>query len=205
MTAVPKAPNETPKPADSSEETEHKKRERYELINRVLGRETFIDPLMPDKITEAYSLFEKDPSKILQVVTANFQSHCRKCIRETALIAYKNEISNATFEKAENIRNTVIEKMFDKVKADSELEQLLLMLIFKNQYWKWVWRGLKEIFTEQRTLPGNPLNTHLNYRFHKLKKAKGYRIIGDLLHADITEIVNNFKNAVIKRKIRIFS
>ena len=140
-------PENAPIESDAlQKEKEQKKQERYELISSILGKETFIDPLVPDEISKAYSVYEKDPMKILKVVTASFQSHCRKCIREAALIKRKNEISNSTIEKAEKIKNEATTAIFNKIKGDSELEQLLMMLIFKNQYWNWVRYGLKDIY-----------------------------------------------------------
>ncbi len=204
MTSDPgakKAPAEPPAP---QEDVERKKQERYELVSKILGKETFIDPLVPENITKAYAVYEKDPTKVIEVVTASFQSHCRKCIRESALIEIKNEISHSTIEEAERLKSKATAAVFDKIKSDPDLEQLLMMLIFKNQYWHWVRYGLRDIFTEQRTQPGHMINTYLNARFHRLKKKKGYRIIGDLVLSDITEIVNSFKNAVIKKRVRIF-
>lgn len=181
-----------------------KKKERFDLINKIIGRETFIDPLISEEITKAYSVYEKDPQKILKVVINSFQQHCRKCIRETALTEHKNEISHATIVEAEKLKSDISDAMFDKIKKDAEVEQLLLMLIFKNTYWNWVRYGLKDIFTEQRTQPGHPINNYLNARFHNLKIEKGFKIIGDLVMSDVTDIVNSFKNAVVGKKIKIF-
>lgn len=180
------------------------KARRYELLNNIVSKETFIDPMASDEITKAYSVYEKDPMKILKVVVHNFLQYCRKCIREAALVEHKNELSNATFEEAEHIRTEVTEKFYDKVKSDPELEQLLIILIFKNTFWNWVRYGLKDIFNEQRRQPGHPINNYLNTRFHKLKEKKNYKIVGDLVMADITEIVNAFKKEVMQKKIKIF-
>lgn len=184
---------------------EERKRERYELVNKIIGKETFVDPLVSEEITIAYSVYEKDPSKILKTVITSFQQYCRKCIREAALIEHKNEISNATIAEAEKLKRQITDDMFEKVKQDPELEQLLLMLTFKNTYWNWLRYGLKDIFTEQRTQPGHPINNYLNTRFHRLKDKKGFKIIGDLVMADVTDIVNSFKNEVVARKIKIFA
>ena len=208
---------------------EQVKAKRYELLNRIISRETFIDPMVSEEITKAYSVYEKDPSKILKVVVFNFLQYCRKCIREAALVEHKNELSHATFDEAEQIRTDVTDKFnpkfpaimdnfnmsvpfisrFDMVwcmtdKNDPELEQLLLMLIFKNTFWNWVRFGLKDIFNEQRRQPGHPINNYLNTRFYKLKTKKNFRIVGDLVMADITEIVNAFKHEVMQKKIKIF-
>ena len=188
------------KTSASTQSPSDKKQERFELINLILGKETFIDPLIPETITKAYAFFESDPSKMLIVMTGSFQAHCRKCIREAALIEKKNEISIATLDEAEHLKTELAERLYRRIKADVELEQLLMLLIFKNSYWNWLRHGLKDIFIEQRNLPGNSLNTDLNSRFHKLKATKGYRVIGDLLSADIVEIVNRFKNEVVGKK-----
>lgn len=195
---------ETIEASENNQTPEEKKKERYDLINRIVGKETFVDPLISEEITKAYSVYESDPGKILRAVITSFQQYCRKCIREAALIEYKNDISHATTAEAEKLKTDVTEVVFNKVKNDTELEQLLLMLIFKNTYWNWVRYGLKDIFTEQRTQPGHPINNYLNSRFHKLKAEKGFKIIGDLVTADVTDIVNGFKNAVVGKKIKIF-
>ncbi|MBT4288972.1 MAG: hypothetical protein HOD92_16725 [Deltaproteobacteria bacterium] len=195
---------ETIEASENNQTPEDKKQERYDLINRIIGKETFVDPLISEEITKAYSVYESDQGKILRAVVTSFQQYCRKCIREAALIEHKNDISQATTEEAETLKAEITELVFKKVKNDTELEQLLLMLIFKNTYWNWVRYGLKDIFTEQRTQPGHPINNYLNARFHKLKTEKGFKIIGDLVTADVTDIVNSFKNAVVAKKIKIF-
>ena len=177
---------------------------RFEFVNRVMSKETFIDPLNPDEVTKAYSVYGRDPSKVQRVVAANFQQYCKKCIREVALIEHKNELSNAVLEEAEKMQVKITADMFQQVKSDPELEQLLLMLLFKNRYWSWVRFGLKDIFTHQRTQPGHTINNYLNTRFHTLKDEKGLKTVGDLVLSDITEIVNRFKKEVIGKNIKIF-
>lgn len=191
-------------PSSGALSPEEVKAKRYELLNKIISRETFIDPMVSEEITKAYSVYEKDPSKILKVVLTNFLQYCRKCIREAALVEHKNELSHATFEEAEKIRTEVTDTFYKKVKDDPELEQLLIMLIFKNTFWNWVRYGLKDIFNEQRRQPGHPINNYLNTRFHKLKNKKNFKIVGDLVMADITEIVNAFKHEVMQRNIKIF-
>lgn len=195
---------ETIKNSENNQPPADKNQDRYDLINKIIGKETFVDPLISEEITKAYSVYETDPDKILRVVVTSYQQYCRKCIREAGLIEHKNDISHATLVEAEKLKSDITDAIFKKVKNDLELEQLLLMLIFKNTYWNWVRYGLKDIFTEQRTQPGHPINTYLNARFHKLKTKKGFKIIGDLVTADVTDIVNSFKNAVVSKKIRIF-
>jgi hypothetical protein len=192
------------KNSENNQPPADKNQERYDLINRIIGKETFVDPLISEEITKSYSVYETDPNKILRVVITSFQQYCRKCISEAGLIERKNDISHATMAEAEKLKSDITDAIFKKVKNDSELEQLLVMLIFKNTYWNWVRYGLKDIFAEQRTQPGHPINNYLNARFHNLKVKKGFKIIGDLVTADITDIVNSFKNAVVAKKIKIF-
>ena len=195
---------ETIETSESSQTPDEKKQARYDLINKIIGKETFVDPLISEEITKAYSVYENDQGRILRTVITSFQQYCRKCIREAALVEHKNDISHATTAEAEKLKADITDVIFKKVKNDPELEQLLVMLTFKNTYWNWVRYGLKDIFTEQRTQPGHPINNYLNVRFHKLKTQKGFKIIGDLVTADVSDIVNSFKNAVVAKKIKIF-
>ncbi len=194
----------TEKTAFGSKTEEEIQAERYDLVQKVMGKETFIDPLDADQVTRAYSVFEKNPQKIVEEVTEKFKFYCRKCIKEIALIEHKNEISNASITEAEKLRSTVVNEIFDKVKDDPILEQLLVMLIFKNKFWEWIRYGLKEILNEQRSQPGHEINNVLNTRFHILKKTKNIKMVGDLVVSDVTEIVNNFKNEVMKKNVKLF-
>lgn len=195
----------TTDPTPSSEENPHLAQEkRYELVSQLLGKETFIDPLNAEEVTKAYGVLERSPDKIIHVLVESIKQYCRKCIRETAFMEVKNEISQATMEEAEILKQKVAEEWNQKVKDDPILEQLLLMLLFKNHYWEWVRFGLKDIFSAQRMQPGHEINSYLNARFHKLKKTKAMNTVGDLVVSDITEIVNIFKGAVMQKKIKIF-
>jgi len=177
---------------------------RYALVNTILSKETFIDPLDAEQVTRAYALYERSPLKIVEVLISSFQQYCRKCIREAALLEVKNEISQATIEEAEKIRTSVIEAGYQRIKNDAIVEQLLVMLLFKNKYWEWVRYGLKDIFAEQRMQPGHEINSILNTRFYKLKKEKKMKTVGDLVISDITEIVNAFKGQIMEKKVRLF-
>ena len=177
---------------------------RYELVQKIMAKETFIDPLDADQVTKAYAVYANNQQKIVDVVVEKFKYYCRKCIRETALIEVKNEISNATLHEAEKLKEQVVNDRLSKIKEDPVLEQLILMLIFKNRFWEWIRFGLKEILNEQRSQPGHEINNVLNKRFHLLKKAKNINIVGDLVVMDVTEIVNNFKKEVMKKSITIF-
>ncbi len=179
--------------------------ERYELVKKILGNETFIDHLDADQIVKAYSIFERNPQRITDTVIESFKQYCRKCIRETAIMEVKNELSQALAHEAETLRDKVTLDAFDQIRKDPTLEQLLIMLIFKNRFWEWVRFGIREIFDEQRMQPGHDINNYLNARFHKLKKVKNIKTIGDLVGADIVEIVNNFKGEVARRKISLFT
>jgi hypothetical protein len=178
--------------------------ERYKLVQKVMAKETFIDPLDAEQVTRAYSVYGSNQQKIVDVVVEKFRYYCRKCIKEAALIEVKNEISQATVNEAEKLRDKVINDLFDKVKKDPTLEQLIVMLVFKNRFWEWIRFGLKEILNEQRSQPGHEINTVLNKRFHLVKKEKGIKIVGDLVVADVTEIVNNFKKEIMKKSVKLF-
>lgn len=177
---------------------------RYELVNQVLGKETFIDPLSAEEVTKAYSVYERSPDKIITVMVESFKQYCRKCIRETAYLEVKNELSQGTVEEADQLRREVVDNWYQKIKDDAALEQLLVMLLFKNHYWEWVRFGLKDIFTAQRMQPGHEINGLLNTRFHKLKQNKAMKTVGDLVMSDITEIVNTFKSEIMQKKVKLF-
>jgi len=178
--------------------------ERYELVKTIVGKETFIDPLDADQMTKSYAIFEKNPNKIVEVLAESFKQYCRKCIRETAILDVKNKLGFLPIDEAEKLRSDTIDKWYEKIKDDPALEQLLIMLIFKNYYWEWTRFGLKEIFTAQRMQPGHEINSYLNVRFHKLKQQRKFRNVGDLVNLDITEIVNSFKGLVMSKKIKLF-
>lgn len=183
---------------------QEKQEKRYELVNQVLGKETFIDPLNPEEVTKAYSVYERSADKIISVLIEHFKQYCRKCVRETAFLDVKNELAQATIEEADELRRKVVEIWYQKIKDDPVLEQLLVMLIFKNHYWEWVRFGLKDIFAAQRMQPGHEINSYLNARFHKLKQKKAMKTVGDLVMSDITEIVNTFKGAIMQKKVKLF-
>ena len=188
----------------SAQNDEDLQAERYKLVQQVMGKETFIDTLNAEEVTRAYSVYGNNPKKIVDVVIEKFRIYSRKCIRESALLQVKNEISNAPIHEAENLKNKVVEEMYDKIKKDVVLQQLLVMLIFKNRFWEWIRYGLKEILNEQRSQPGHEINTVLNRRFHLLKKEKNLKIVGDLVIMDITDIVNQFKGEVMKKSVTLF-
>ncbi|MBU3918282.1 hypothetical protein KKA14_22345 [bacterium] len=190
--------------SESTKSGEEIQAERYSIVQKVMAKETFIDPLDADLVTRAYSMFEKNPQKIVEEVTEKFKFYCRKCIKEIALIDHKNEISNASTSEAEKLKSSVVNEIYGKVKADPVLEQLLIMLIFKNKFWEWIRYGLKEVLNEQRMQPGHEINTVLNTRFHILKKTKNIKMVGDLIVSDVTEIVNSFKNEVMKKNVKLF-
>ncbi|MBT6498390.1 MAG: hypothetical protein HOK67_00620 [Deltaproteobacteria bacterium] len=195
----------TTDPTPPSEENAHDAQEkRYELVNQLLGKETFIDPLNPEEVTKAYGVLERSPDKITLVLVESFKQYCRKCIRETAFLEVKNEISQATMQEADNLKQKVVDEWYQKVKDDNILQQLLMMLLFKNHYWEWVRFGLKDIFSQQRMQPGHEINSYLNARFHKLKAKKAMKTVGDLVIADVTEIVNIFKGEIMQKKIKLF-
>ncbi len=195
----------TADPTPPSEESPHIAQEkRYQLVSQLLGKETFIDPLNAEEVTKAYGVLERSPDKIIQVLMESFKQYCRKCIRETAFVEVKNEISNATMEESDLLKQRVVDEWYQKVKDDPALEQLLMMLLFKNHYWEWVRFGLKDIFSEQRMQPGHEINSFLNTRFHKLKATKTMKTVGDLVISDVTEIVNTFKGEIMQKKIKLF-
>jgi len=177
---------------------------RYQLVSQLLGKETFIDPLDAEQVTKAYGVLERSPDKIIYVLMESFRQYCRKCIRETAYLEVKNEISHATMEEADLLKQRVVDEWYQKVKDDPALEQLLMMLLFKNHYWEWVRFGLKDIFSQQRMQPGHEINSYLNARFHKLKSKKVMKTVGDLVVSDVTEIVNTFKGEIMQKKIKLF-
>lgn len=177
---------------------------RYKLVQKIMGKETFIDPLNADQVTRAYAVYGSKPLKIVDVVVDKFRTYCRKCIKEAALLEVKNELSQSTVHDAEHLKQRVVEEMNKKIQADSVLEQLIVMLIFKNRFWEWIRFGLKEILNEQRSQPGHEINTVLNRRFHLVKKEKNLRIVGDLVMMDVTDIVNRFKSEVMKKSVKLF-
>lgn len=190
--------------ADSTNGADPAQTERYELVQTILARETFIDPLDAEQVTRAYSVYQANQQKVVDVVMEKFKIYCRKCIREAAIIEVKNEISHATIHEAEKLKNTVVNEIFAKIKADPSVEQLIVMLIFKNRFWEWIRFGLKEILNEQRSQPGHEINNVLNKRFHLIKKDKNLKMVGDLVMMDVTEIVNNFKKEVMKKNVSLF-
>lgn len=195
----------TTEPTPPAERNERENQDkRYELVNQVLSKETFIDPLNAEEVTKAYSVYERSPEKIINVMVESFKQYCRKCIRETAYLEVKNELSQATIDEADSLRRQVVDVWNQKVMDDPILEQLLVMLLFKNHYWEWVRFGLKDIFSAQRMQPGHEINSYLNARFHKLKQKKAMKTVGDLVMSDITEIVNTFKGAIMQKKIKLF-
>ncbi|MDH5561705.1 MAG: hypothetical protein OEY59_12720 [Deltaproteobacteria bacterium] len=189
---------------DIKREREQLTEEQFALVQYILSKETFIDPLTADDITKAYAVYDRNPQKIIDVVIVGFQKYCRKCIKESALLKFKNEISNATLEDADILKTKVTNEIYEKVRSDLILQHLLVMLIFKNYYWNWIRYGLKEIFAEQRSQVGHELNSHLNYRYHTMKKTKNFKTVADLVIHDITEIVNNFKSEIMQKKVQIF-
>jgi hypothetical protein len=188
----------------SPENSQDAQEKRYQLVSQLLGKETFVDPLNAEEVTKAYGVLERSPDKIIYVLMESFKQYCRKCIRETAFMEVKNEISQATLEEADLLKERVVDEWNQKVKDDPALEQLLLMLLFKNYYWEWVRFGLKDIFSEQRMQPGHEINSYLNARFHKLKATKIMKTVGDLVISDVTEIVNTFKGEIMQKKIKLF-
>ncbi len=177
---------------------------RYALVQKIMGKEAFIDPLNAEQVTRAYAVYGVNPQKIVDVVVEKLQIYCRKCIRETALLEVKNELSQATIMEAEKLKSKVVDEMSAKIKSDPVLEQLIVMLIFKNRFWEWIRYGLKEILNDQRSQPGHEINNVLNKRFHLIKKEKNINMVGDLVVMDVTDIVNNFKREVMKKSVKIF-
>ncbi len=177
---------------------------RYALVQKIMGKETFIDPLDAEQVTRAYAVYGTNQQKIIDVIIDKLKVYSRKCIREAALLEVKNEISNSTVMEAEKLKDTVVNDMFAKIKSDQVLEQLILMLIFKNRFWEWIRYGLKEILNDQRSQPGHEINNVLNRRFHTIKKDKNIKTVGDLVVMDVTEIVNCFKREVMKKSVSLF-
>jgi len=178
--------------------------ERTELLREVLAKETFIDPLNPELITKAYAQYDKNPQKMLEVLIIAFQNYCRKSIREAAILRIKNKVAVLPYDEAEHLKREAVEELSKRIKAEPDLERLLVMLLFKNHFWTWLRFGLKDIFAEQRRQPGHTINNYLNIRFHKLKSKKRFHTVADLVSYDLTEIVNSFKAAVLQKDIRIF-
>lgn len=177
---------------------------RYALVQKIMSKETFIDPLDAEQVTKAYAVYANNQQKIVDVIVEKLRVYCRKCIREAALLDVKNELSQATVMEAEKMKDAVVNDMFEIIKNDPILEQLVVMLIFKNRFWEWIRFGLKEIFNEQRSQPGHDINNILNKRFHTMKKEKNIKMVGDLVMMDVTEIVNNFKREVMKKSVKLF-
>ncbi|MBU2646430.1 hypothetical protein KKI24_17110 [bacterium] len=193
-------------PTPPTDESPHVIQEkRYQLVTQVLGKETFIDPLNAEEVSKAYAVFERSPDKIIHVLVESFKQYCRKCLRETAFLEVKNELSHATMAEAETLRQKIVDEWYQKVKDDPVLEQLLVMLMFKNHFWEWVRFGLKDIFSAQRMQPGHEINSYLNARFHKVKKQKNMKTVGDLVISDITEIVNTFKGEIMQKNVKLFN
>ncbi len=179
-------------------------KDRATLLREILAKETYVDPLDPEVITKAYSVYDSDPKKIVEALITSFQAHCRKCIRDAAQIRVKNQMAQATTEESERIRNKAIEELSDQVRSDRELERNLALMIFKNQYWNWLRFGLRDIFNEQRKQPGNLINNQLNRRFHKLKTEKEFKTVADLVVYDLTEIINSFKAEITSDRVGVF-
>lgn len=192
----------TPNP-ETEESPELTNEERYQLVSKIIGRDIFIDPLDAEQVTKAYSIYERNPQKIIEVLIQSFRQYCRKCIRESAIIDVKNEISQLPHHEAEALKAKVTEELFTKIRIDKAIEQLLIMMIFKNNYWEWVRFGLKDIFSSQRMQPGHEINSYLNARFHKLKTEKKFKVVRDLVLADVTDIVNRFKGELMEKKIKL--
>jgi len=205
-TETPETP-ESPETDDQTTEDEKEKEltneDRYQLVSNIISRDIFIDPLDAEQITKAYSIYERNPQKIIEVLIQSFRQYCRKCIRESAVIDVKDEVSQMPLNEAEALKTKVTEGLFKKVKKDKAIEQLLIMMIFKNQYWEWVRFGLKDIFSSQRMQPGHEINSYLNARFHRLKDEKKYKVVRDLVLADVTDIVNRFKGELMEKKIKL--
>lgn len=191
-------------PLEEDETPQSPEEKRFELLRSIVHKETFIDPLDGDEMATAYSQYDRDPEKITDALIVSFQSYCRKCIREAALIKVKNELPLMKLEEAENYKVVTINMAYEEIKNDSGLEQLLMMMLFKNRFWTWSHTGLKEIFNELREQPGNKLNSFFNLRFHKLKGAKNFNNVGELVIYDVTVIINNFKARILKKDCTIF-
>jgi hypothetical protein len=204
-TETPETPETAdPTPEEGEESQELTNEDRYQLVSKIIGREIFIDPLDAEQITKAYSIYERNPQKIIEVLIESFRQYCRKCIRESAIIDVKDEVSQLPQTEADKLKAKVTQDQFTKIENDKAIEQLLIMMIFKNQYWEWVRFGLKDIFSSQRMQPGHEINSYLNARFHKLKNEKKYKVVRDLVLADVTDIVNRFKGELMEKKIKLF-
>ncbi|MDX2471492.1 MAG: hypothetical protein QNL04_13040 [SAR324 cluster bacterium] len=198
------AEGEPPLPSESGPKTQLTDQEKEALMKEILSKETFIDPLDPELIVKAYSVYDTDPNKVIKALITSFQSYCKKAIREAAILRKKNHIAIATSEEAEQIRITAVKEINDSIAGDLSFERTLMKLIFKITYWNWLLFGLKDIFKEQRKLPGNPINNQLNIRFHKLKAEKGFKTVADLVIYDITDILNHFKAEITSKNLSIF-
>ena len=204
---APEAP-ETQEIADTAAEEESAEltnEDRYLLVSNIISRDIFIDPLDAEQITKAYSIYERNPQKIIEVLNDSFRQYCRKCIRDSAIIDIKDQISQLPLSEADQLKAKVTQDLFNKIENDKPVEQLLIMMIFKNQYWEWVRFGLKDIFSSQRMQPGHEINSYLNARFHKLKNEKKFKVVRDLVLADVTDIVNRFKKELMEKKISLFN
>ncbi len=179
--------------------------QRKTLIREIMAKETFIDPLDPEAIVKAYSVYDTDPSRIMKALVQSFQSYCRKCIREVALLRVKNDVAKAVSGEAEKIRNAAMEALTEQVRKDQQVDAILIRLIFKTVYWNWLLYGLKDIFNEQRRQPGNMINNQLNKRFHRLKEENNFQTVADLVLHDLTEIVNAFKSELTSGRVGIFT
>ena len=189
-------------PVESAEQTAHQG--QIKLIQEIMGKETFIDPLNSEQITKAYAHYDRSSEKMMEVLLTSFKTYCRKSIREAALIRVKNEVATMLFDEAEMAKRQAVEELSKHIQTDEHLERLLAMLLFKNHFWNWLRFGLKEIFKEQRAQPGHQINQYLNRRFHRLKGEKGFHTVADLINHDLTEIVNTFKSQVMKSGLKIF-
>ncbi len=196
--------NESDTPAATGSKTPLTDPEKEALMKEILSKETFIDPLDPELIVKAYSVYDSDPKKVINALISSFQSYCKKAIREAAILRKKNHIAIATSDEAEQIRISAVKEINDSIAGDLSFERTLMKLIFKITYWNWLLFGLKDIFKEQRKLPGNPINNQLNIRFHKLKEEKGFKTVADLVIFDITDILNHFKAEITSKNISIF-
>jgi len=179
--------------------------ERQTLIREIMDKETYIDPLDPHEISLAYSSYDQSKEKIAVVLIRSFQEYCLKCLRETIEIRLKNDVIKVTQDEAEQLYKKEMDSLCMKIKEDHELEIKIMLLIFKNHYWNWLLFALKDIFNEQRQETGNPINNQLNSRFQHLKGENGFRTVAELLHYDLTEIINHFKAQVAGLKFGIFT
>ncbi|MCP4298827.1 MAG: hypothetical protein GY786_24870 [Proteobacteria bacterium] len=191
-------------PVESEDEGQSPEEKRYALLQSLVQRETYIDRLDGEEMARAYSLYDRSPEKIVDALVGSFQNYCRKCIREVAIMKVKNELALMKIDEAEGYKVVVVDKAYGEIKDDPALEQLLMMMLFKNRFWTWSYTGLKEIFNELREQPGHQLNSFFNLRFHKMKDEKKFQKVGDLVTFDVTVIVNEFKARIIKKDCTIF-